>query len=177
MKNQTLDTISARRSCRSYSDLPVTAEELKTVLDAGILAPSARNLQERRITVVRNKALIDELNEAVMPTLGDRPEGYHVFHRAPVVIVLSAAKQARWGKEDIGIMIQNMCLAAESIGLGTCILGLPQRLLEKEEARHWLDRLAVPADYDSVLCLSLGHKADADIPAKPRNYDVITYVD
>lgn len=173
---EAMQAIRDRRSCRAYKSEQITEAELQTVLQAAILAPSARNLQQRHISVVQNKELLEELNAQIMPLLGERPNGYHVFHRAPTVLVLSADKTARWGKEDIGILSENICIAAESIGLGTCLLGLPQVLLETPDGADWLPRLKVPEGYLPVLLVSLGYKAVEDIPAKPRNQQVISYI-
>ena len=173
---ETMQAIRDRRSCRAYKSEQITEAELQTVLEAAVLAPSARNLQPRHITVVQNKELLEELNAQIMPLMGKMPTDYHIFHRAPTVLVLSADKNSRWKKEDIGILSENICLAAESIGLGTCLLGRPQDLLETPEGQSWLPRLDVPDGYETVLMVSLGYPATEEIPAKPRNFDVVSYI-
>ena len=65
MTNTTLDLISSRRSHRAYAPTPLTQEQLDALLKAAVESPSAVNRQPWHFTVVRNQALLDELNAAV----------------------------------------------------------------------------------------------------------------
>ena len=56
-----MQAIEARRSIRHYTQQPVTDEELMAVLEAGRLAPSARNAQSWQFTAVREKSLLEKL--------------------------------------------------------------------------------------------------------------------
>lgn len=173
---ETLQCIRDRRSCRSYLPEQIKEEELQVLLDAAILAPSAKNLQQRHITVIQNAALLDELSEEILPVIGQTQEGYHVFHHAPTVLAIAVDKTAGWGREDVGILCENVCLAAESIGLGTCMLGLPYRLFSRPEGAHWHEKLQAPAGYEVLMMISVGYKAQSEIPARPRNRDVVSYL-
>lgn len=175
MKN-TLDSIKDRRSCRAYLSDMITQKELDAILDAAFLAPSAKNMQRRHLTVITNQNYLDELNVKICAKIGNDPNEYHVFYHAPVVIALSSLKQDRWCREDMGIMIENICLAAESIGIGSVILGLPQRYFENEEAADDIKKMGAPEGYEPLLFVSLGYKAQKDIPAKPRDTKLISYI-
>ena len=171
-----MDAIRDRRSCRAYKSEPLKDGELEMILEAAILAPSAKNLQERHITVITDRNYLDELNEKMCEKISRSPDEYHIFHHAPAVLVLSAPDTARWGREDMGILSENIALAAESIGIGSVILGLPQMYYETQEANEDIEKLGVPEGYRPVLCVSLGYKANDDIPAKPRNRGVVSYI-
>lgn len=172
-----LDAIKLRRSIRRYTDAKVSEEQLKTVLDAAILSPSARNRQLRHIAVVKNRELLDEMAEKIGSMLGREHDDYHVFHHAPVVLVLSAEKNETWRKEDIGIMSENIALAALEVGLGTCILGLPQVLFTSQDGKKYLEKMQVPSGYEPILSVTLGVPEDTNVAAKPRNYDVVSVIE
>ena len=63
--NETLKTIAQRKSCRSYQSEMIKDDELQTILEAGIQAPSAMNRQLCEIYAVTNSDMIDELTEAI----------------------------------------------------------------------------------------------------------------
>lgn len=172
----TFDAIKDRRSCRAYKSEMITKEELETVLEAGFLSPSAKNMQKRHLTVITNQNYLDELNVKICESIGNDPNEYHVFYHAPVVIVLSSLKNDRWAREDMGILIENMTLCAESMGLGTVILGLPQRYYEQPVAKDDIKKLGAPENFEPVLCMSLGYKQSEDIPARPRDRSLISYI-
>ncbi|MBQ8533567.1 MAG: nitroreductase family protein [Clostridia bacterium] len=175
MKN-TLDAIRDRRSCRAYLPNMITNDELSKILDAAFLSPSAKNMQRRHLTVITNQAYLDELNIKICAKIDCDPHEYHVFYHAPVVVALSSLKGDRWCREDMGIMIENICLAAESMDIGSVILGLPQRYFETKEATEDIKKMGAPEDYEPILFVSLGYKAQKDIPAKPRDTKRISYI-
>ena len=79
-----MTAIKARRSIRAYKDMPIEDEKLEAVLEAGRLAPSARNLQEWKYVVVKDKALRDKLVDVA--------NGQRFVGQAPVVIVACAVQ-------------------------------------------------------------------------------------
>ena len=72
--NDTLKTIAKRYSCRNFSDKAVSDADLQAIADAGIQAPSARNVQGWHITAVKNKALIAEIEAEGMRVLSEMPD-------------------------------------------------------------------------------------------------------
>lgn len=175
MKN-TIDAIRDRRSCREYLPDMITDKELEGVLEAAFLSPSAKNMQRRHLTVITNQQYLDELNEKICARIDRDHNEYHVFYHAPVVIALSSLKEDRWCREDMGIMVENICIAAEGMGLGTVILGLPQRYFELEESAEDIKKLGAPENYEPILFVSVGYKKNNDIPPKPRDTSLISYI-
>ncbi len=135
---------------------------IEEVLNAGRMAPSAMNLQSCRFYVLTNKAIIKTCSKEIMkaaakdmlktgllqiiksPTLllhaaagidfftMEDP----VFHGAPVVVFITAPKNNEWAALDIGMCSQNMMLAAKSMGLDSCPIGLGKYLAHtKSHAR------------------------------------------
>ena len=144
MTNEVLSVISARRSHRAYLPDRIPEEKLTAILQAGLEAPSAVNRQPWLYTVVEDQALLQEIHNATAEgmTLRDpsarsprfADSAFHVFYHAPAVIFIFGEKNFGWTSVDCGIAVQNMALAAESLGLGTVILGLPQAAFSTDKA-------------------------------------------
>nr|HPJ23597.1 nitroreductase family protein [Bacillota bacterium] len=124
--NETVEMILKRRSVRKYKSDMITEEELKTIVECGLFAPSAKNKQNWHFTVITNNEKIEEINRLAiegMERLGiEKEEDYHVFYHAPVVIVISS-KIEGYSEVNAGCVIENMAIAAQSMGIGSCIIG------------------------------------------------------
>lgn len=186
MSNETLRLISARRSHRAYETTPITEEQLNAILKAAVESPSAVNRQPWHFTVVRNQALLDEMNEEVWdqvmkrdpqkrsPRFADR--SFHVFYHAPTVIVISGMPDNPYTPIDGGIAVENIALAAESLGLGSVILGMPRDAFAGDKADAFRQALHFPEGWDFVIAIAIGVPADTKDPHAVRK-DRISYVD
>lgn len=162
-----MEAVRGRRSVRSFLDRPVEEEKLRAVLGAGRLAPSARNMQDRRFIVVRDRATRLELAEAA------RKQAF--VGQAPVVIaccgtsdlVMTCGQPAY--VVDVAIAVDHMTLAAFSLGLGTCWIGAFYEDQVKEI-------LGVPESVRVVALLPLGYPSESP-RATPRKSldDVVAY--
>ncbi len=174
-----LSNIMARRSVRKYLDKPVEHEKLETVVRCGINAPSGMNRQPWVVRVVEDQQLIAQVNEvykAKNPDAVKREAGFkNMFRNAPnIICVCTPAKGG--GELDAGLLSENVMLAAQSLGLGTCCLGGPVRFLKSEpEAKFFLDRLDIPADYQLNLIIAIGYP-DEQPAAKPRDESKVKYI-
>ncbi len=161
-----MDAVRGRRSVRRFLDRPVE-EKLQAVLEAGRLAPSARNMQDWRFIVVRDKAIRLRLAEAA------RKQAF--VGQAPVVIaacgtsdlVMTCGQPAY--VVDVAIAVDHMTLAAYSLGLGTCWIGAFYEDQVKEI-------LGVPDQVRVVALLPLGYPAESP-RSTPRKslVDVVAY--
>lgn len=122
--NEVLNTILRRKGVKQYKSDPVPRELLETIVAAGIAAPNAFNRQAWHFAVVTNKALLDEIDTETNHRLGDE-EGYHSLYGAPVLIVISSAKDNDFAKQDCSAANENMALAATSLGLASRYLDVP----------------------------------------------------
>lgn len=153
------ETIKGRRSIRSFLDRPVEEEKLERVLDAGRLAPSARNIQDWRFIVVRDAQTRRRLAEAA--------RNQQFVAQAPVVIaacgtsdlVMTCGQPAY--AIDVSIAVDHMTLAAFEQGLGTCWIGAFYEDRVKEI-------LGIPEGIRVVALLPLGYPAEQP-SARPRN--------
>ncbi len=155
----TREAIAARRSIRSYQDKPVEEEKLQRVLDAGRLAPSARNMQEWKFVVVKNRETRQKLATAA------RAQTF--VGEAPVVIAACAVQTEHvmtCGQLcypiDVAIAVDHMTLAAVEEGLGTCWIGAFYEDQVKEI-------LGIPEKVRVVALLPLGYPQSAPA-ARPR---------
>ena len=164
--NPVLSNIMARRSVRKYLDKPVEHEKLEVIVKCGINAPSGMNRQPWIVRVVEDQKLIANVNQAA---------GRSQFYGAPALICVCTPANGG-GELDAGLLGENMMLAAQSMGLGTCCLGGPVRfLLSNEKCKFFLDRLDIPADYKLNYILAIGYP-DEQPDAKPRDASKVKYI-
>lgn len=145
------EAVLGRRSIRSFLDRDIDEELLAKVLDAGRLAPSARNMQDWKFVVVRDKETRLRLAEAA--------RNQQFVAQAPVVIAACGTSNyiMTCGQPsyaiDVSIAVDHMTLAAFSLGLGTCWIGAFYEDKVKEV-------LGIPADIRVVALLPLGFPAE-----------------
>ena len=153
-----MQAIEARRSIRHYSEQPVTDEELLAVLEAGRLAPSARNLQGWHFTAVRDASLRGALCTAC--------NGQQMVAEAPAALVVWADGERMMGcgqsaaTIDCSIALSFMLLRATELGLGSCWLGAFDQNAVKQ-------LLGLPQEAVVVAVSPLGHPAETPA-ARPR---------
>ena len=167
--NEVLKAIFDRRSNRGYSDVQLTEDELKTLIDVALASPTARNTQYWHFSVVQNQALLGEINDELTRIMeANKPEGqrgrfnekgFHVFYHAPTVFIISAPLQSDSGftQIDAGIAAENLAIAAQGMGLGSVILGLPKMVFEGEKEARFNAKLGIPEGYRFAIAVSVGH--------------------
>ena len=110
------EAIQERRSIRSYTDQPVDREKMEKILEAGRLAPSAKNCEPWHFIAVTDAA---KRKAYVWRHMGK------FLTQSPLVIVACGDKKASpdWYAIDVALAVENMVLTAVSLGLGTCCVG------------------------------------------------------
>ena len=177
--NPVLSNIMARRSIRKYLDKPVEHEKLEAVVKCGIYAPSGMNRQPWIVRVVEDQKLIADVTEVFKqenPEQVARDKDFkNMFRNAPNLICVCTPANGG-GELDAGLLGENMMLAAQAMGLGTCCLGGPVRfLLSNEKCKFFLDRLDIPTDYKLNYILAIGYP-DEQPDAKPRDASKVKYI-
>lgn len=186
--NETLQVIAKRRSIRKYRPDQISDEEIREIMKAAIYAPSARNQQKWHFTVIQDETLIDEMAAVVQKNAAltgneqvarfmDNP-GFHVFFHAPTVVVVSyeAGEEDIFVEMDCGMAVQNILLAAQSMGIGSCTIGFSRFLLLSPEGVELLKGLKVPEGYRHLCAVSLGYPQEEHPKMPYRNMDVVTYI-
>lgn len=175
--NEVVKSIMARRSIRKYKDQQVEHEKLALIARCGINAPSGMNQQPWAVRVVESTEFIDGTTEIFKKENAEMvrrdPNFKNMYRNAPNIIVVAAPDG---GDLDVGLMGENMMLAAQSLGLGTCCLGGPVRFLETSEAcKPYLAKLNIPDGYHISYILAVGYP-DETPEAKPRDESKIEFV-
>ena len=177
--NPVLSTIMARRSIRKYLDKPVEHEKLEVIARAGINAPSGMNRQPWIVRVVEDQKLIADVTEVYKQENAEQvkrdKDFKNMFRNAPNLICVCTPANGG-GELDAGLLGENIMLAAQSMGLGTCCLGGPVRfLLANEKCKFFLDRLDIPADYKLNYIIAIGYP-DEQPDAKPRDASKVKFI-
>ena len=165
-----LQAIATRRSHRVYKADQIPEDVLKQILTAGLRSPSARNHQPWHFSVVQNAALIQEVHDEAASVMGKdgsprfADPNFQIFYHAPTVIFIFGEKDFSWTEVDCGIAVENMALAAEELGLGSVILGLPKPAFMGDKADELRQKLKCPDGYDFVVALALGYATDSNDP-------------
>jgi nitroreductase len=162
-----------RRGVKSYTNQQISDHDLEMILAAGIAAPSGRNLQGRHFTVVQNKELLKEINDGVHIIMGAAPD-YVPLYGAPTLIVTSGPADIPHADMDCAAAVENMLIAATSLGLGSRFIVSPTRYIENNPEIK--KRLEIPKGYRSVACMIVGYDADPSLPPVERNKNVVNYV-
>jgi nitroreductase len=146
-------TILSRRSIRRYKPDPVPHELVLKVLEAGRLAPTARNEQPWQFVVITDAQRRREL--------ADLTDYGKFIADAPVCIVV-LCKPTKYYLEDGSAAITQMMLAATALGLGSCWVAGDK----KTYAGHIVQFCAAPAHYKLVALMALGYPAETPTPQK-----------
>lgn len=172
--NTTINDIITRRSVKKYLDKPVATELIEEIVKAGTYAPTGRNMQSPIILAVTNKQLRDRLSEINAEILGAKSDP---FYGAPVVLVVLAKKDVRTRVYDGSVVMENLMLAAHSLGLGSCWIHRAKETFEQEEFKQLLCELGVTDEYEGIGNCIIGHAApDALKPQPPRKENYVVWV-
>ena len=147
--------ISARYSCKKYSDKKVESEKLNAILEAGRLAPTAKNLQEQRVYVVQSESGLAAIDKVTPCRYG-----------APTVLVVAFDKNNVFtypgekrdsGVEDATIVATHMVLAAADEGVDSCWVNFfdPDKLAAE---------LDLPENEEILMVMDLGYAAEGAGP-------------
>ena len=177
--NPVLSAIMSRRSIRKYLDKPVEHEKLEVIVKCGINAPSGVNRQPWIVRVVEDQKLIADVTEVFKQENTEQvkhdKDFKNMFRNAPNLICVCTPVNGS-GELDAGLLGENIMLAAQSLGLGTCCLGGPVRfLLSNEKCKFFLDRLDIPADYKLNYIIAIGYP-DEQPDARPRDASKVKYI-
>ncbi|MDO4536272.1 MAG: nitroreductase family protein [Clostridium perfringens] len=172
--NEVIKTILERRSIRKFKDEQISENELKQILDAGLHAPTAGGLQSSVFLVCQDKEVNDRLGRINRSIFGfKKVEGLipsktqvsiaedvtikSAFYGAPTVITLFAPEKWIYGADDCLIAAENICIAAQSLGIGSCIIARSKETFETEEGKELMKKMNIDSDYVARIHVILGY--------------------
>lgn len=178
--SEVLKAIAERSSTRSYTEERLTEEQIQLLVKAGLEAPTARNQQEVHISVVSGgHPILKEIDEEKRKLLemGSDADAENFYYEAPVVFLLSADKDYRWGQIDSGICVENIAIAAQGLGLGSVIIGIIKGAMQGEKKEYFAEKLQFPENYEFAIAIAIGHKAAGKKPHEINIEKNVAYID
>ncbi|MBO6046485.1 MAG: nitroreductase family protein [Erysipelotrichaceae bacterium] len=152
MMTDLIQAMLSRHSIRQYTDEPLQEEHLQMILLAGMCAPSSRNLKSGHMIVVKDKTMLEKLSQA--KTAG----GQMLKNAACAIVVYGDASASDAWIEDCSLMMGQMHLAADDMGVGSCWVQIRNRHNASESADATIKRLLSLKETDCVeAILSLGY--------------------
>lgn len=178
-QNAVIEAIMNRRSIRQYKDMPVEREKLQLIAECGVNAPNGMNSQQWELRIVDDAAMINAISESYREAnpemVAADPNFKNMFRNAPAVIFIAVPS----GDNGLnaGLLGENICLAAYSLGLGSICLGGPAAYLNgSEEGRAFIDKLDFSDGYELLYMIGIGYP-DESPEAKPRDLSKIRFVE
>jgi len=164
-----IEAIHSRRSVREFSDKKVEDDKVLSVLDAGRWAPSAANNQPWRFIVVSKKETLNSMAELTVDS--------RILENAAVAIAIFLDKNVRVGGDyrtknvlSMGACVENMLIAAHSLGLGAVWLG--EILKNKEEIN---DILEASSSFEPVAVVAIGYPIQKERTSQRSELKEIAY--
>ena len=167
MENEIIKALKTRRSVRSYKPEQITDDELKTVLEAGTWAPTAKGLQDPWIVAVQNPALLKRISRMNAAVWG-KDEDIDPFYGAPTFVLVFGSADWVNAVPDGSLVLGNMMNAAHAIGLGSCWINREREMFSTDEGRALMAELGLPTGLIGIGALALGYPAAPPKDPKPR---------
>lgn len=168
-----LDSILTRRSCKAYKPDMVPEEIINKIIEAGTYAASGMGKQAATIVAVTNKEVRDKLSKMNADIMG---AGIDPFYGAPVVLVVLADKSVATHVYDGSLVLGNMMVAANDLGIGSCWIHRAKEEFESEEGKKILKDAGVDGDLEGIGHLVIGYPAADPAPSKPRKDNYVYYI-
>ena len=175
--NEVLRIIKERRSVRAYDARQVPEEELQAILEAATYAPSGMHYETWHFTAVQDAAKLEELNDRIKGAFArsddsrlqerGRSATYCCYYHAPTLVIVSNEPTQWWAGMDCACAIENMFLAACSLGIGSCWINQLGTTCDDPQVREFLTGLGIPENHKVYGCVALGYR-DESAPMKEK---------
>ncbi|MDR3070833.1 MAG: nitroreductase family protein [Propionibacteriaceae bacterium] len=173
--NAALETIATRYSCRGFTNDPVSRADLEIITTAGVQAPSSRGNAPWYIAAITNREIIDDIRDSAWTLIqrhaGDSARniqalGGDLFYNAQALIIVATRPTYDLTSEDFdaGLLTENICLAATSLGLGSCICGFSTQAFRDgttNDRERFSKLLGFPWGYEMSIGILIGYPAAA----------------
>lgn len=170
--NQALENIFKRRSIRAYQRRQIEEEALELILRAGLCAPTGKNRQGVIFTVLQGEKL-EVLGAAVRTALKSAqptaavPDDYCCYYHAPTLIIATVDRDNPLGACDCACALENMMLAASSLGLASCWINQVRPTCDNPRVRQLFASYGIPGNHIAYGSVALGYAA-----GEPRSIEL-----
>jgi len=173
---QMLNLILNRRSCRNYRPEPLDRPALMAIVEAGRYAPSGMNRQNNHFYIITERELLERMTRMVSASM----ESYasrDFRYGAPILIVVTNRKDNGVALQDAACAMENMMLAASSMGVGSCWINAPAALSDDPDMRALLAPAGLGENERICASLALGYP-EGELPSgrMERTGNQITWV-
>ena len=180
------ETILHRRAIRRFSTKQIEENELEQILNAGMYAPSAGGRQGVIFAVCQNREVNERLGKIKranarpqmatktsfvsheQPSIADDIKITNAFYDSPTVITMFALKDFLFSKEDCALAAENIMLAADALGIGSCYIGQGWEAFADPYGQKILKQWNIPTDRYAVMQLLLGYPREGDRHPTPK---------
>ncbi len=162
MTNEVLNTIKNRRSVRSYKDDFPKDELINAILEAGTYAPTGGGRQSPTIIAITSKKYREKISKLNAEVMNNNTDPYY---GAPVIILVLADGNSSTFVEDGSCVLENMMLAATSLGLGSVWVHREREIFDSEAGKSLLREWGLPETLRGVGGLALGYPSS--MPGEP----------
>ena len=162
-------SVSQQETVKGVEGMSQSEEKMQTIVECGVNAPNAMNRQPWEVRVVDNPDFINgvtELYKKEQPKAAEDPNFKNMFRNAPTVVFIGRDVQSGSAEFDCGLLSENMMLAAQSMGIGSCCLGSPAAFMRSPAAAEYLKKLGFSEGYELLYC--------SVIPMKPPQLSPVT---
>lgn len=181
-----METILHRRSIRRFDARQIDETVLQQILQAGLYAPSAGGRQGVIFAVCQDQEINKRLGRIKQansnfrmstatsyvsreqPSIVDDAKLTNAFYDAPTVITLFAPKNFLFSTEDCAVATENMILAADALGVGSCYIGQGWTAFADSYGQEILQQWKIPIDHYAVMQLLLGYPREGDRHPMPK---------
>ncbi len=170
--NDTLKVLESRRSCRNFKSDMVKEDDLKAIIKAGTYAATGMGKQSPIIIAVTDKELRDRISEENRK-IGGWGEGFDPFYNAPVILIVLADKSVPTHVYDGSLVMGNLMLAAESLGVANIWIHRAKEEFESDFGKDILKNLGIEGDYEGIGHCALGYAAEPAKEAAPRKENYV----
>ena len=178
-ENAVIEAIMARRSIRQYHATPVGRDTLMQIMTCGINAANGQNKQSWELRIVDNPTTMTQIQDLMAAGNAklDPAMVKGCMRGAPVMVFIARDLNYDFSAYDCGLLAGNILLSAQSMGVGSIVLGSPVRFInDAENSAEILHILDYSENYELCLCVGLGYAAEAP-DAKPRDINKVQFVD
>ncbi len=174
--NEIIKNMLSRRSVRNFSDRPIEKIYLEKILECARFAPSGHNMQTWKFTVIQNQNNISRLRDITQKVAKEKKTSFYGFLNPKVLIVVSNDRRNVCAVQDSACAIENIMLAANSYGMGSCWLNSWIEISDEETIRNELRTYQIPDTHIVYGIVALGYPSGlVKTPAKKQ--DTVVYAD
>lgn len=189
-----IDIILKRRSVRKFLEKQISANDLDRIVEAGRYAPSGGNNQFTTFLVIQNEKILTELAELVEQQfcrmevedgmyqslknsiLLSKKGGYVFHYHAPTLVILANRRGYDNAMADCAAAMENMMLAATSLGIGSCWINQLKWLSDNSEVQNYLKSLGIGEGEQVMGSVALGYGEWKNLNAPKRTGNPVVYI-